>query len=105
MKERAARGHEHRNWTEQEGFTSYDLNEVLTSPPNRGKFRACGERGRCVDCSGRDGTLRLPAVVAPDRAEQLETEEDNQQRIPGKHHPRPLASRERDAHFAELECG
>src|SRR5262245_58915367 len=48
MKERAARGHEHRNWTEQEGFTSYDLNEVLTSPPNRGKFRACGERGRCV---------------------------------------------------------
>ena len=27
------------DWTEQEGFPSHDLNEVLTSPPNRGKSK------------------------------------------------------------------
>ena len=37
IKEPAPRGHEHRNWTKQEGFTSHDVRGALTSPPpNRG---------------------------------------------------------------------
>src|SRR5262249_14182095 len=41
-----ATGQGHTYRTEQEGFPSHDLNEVLTSPPNRGKSRLVGDRRR-----------------------------------------------------------